>query len=217
MWGWFGGSAAKSKDSPKKAILDLRSQLVMLQKRQQHLQNQVNDQEAAARKHVAASNTAAAKAALRRKKTHQHSLDQTEAQITTLEEQVNAIESANINRETLAAMERAGAAMKDIHGKLTVDKVDETMEELREQNALSEEIVNAITSSSVGNTVDEDELEGELEDLQQQLVDEQMLKTGNVPVHNLPSPANAEPVSKQAVEEDDEEAELRKLQAEMAM
>ena len=69
----------------------------------------------------------AAKAALRRKKTHQHSLDQTEAQITTLEEQVNAIESANINRETLAAMERAGAAMKDIHGKLTVDKVDETM------------------------------------------------------------------------------------------
>ena len=58
MWGWFGGSAAKSKDSPKKAILDLRSQLVMLQKRQQHLQNQVNDQEAAARKHVAASNTA---------------------------------------------------------------------------------------------------------------------------------------------------------------
>lgn len=62
-----------------------------------------------------------------------------------------------------------------------------------------------------------------------------MLKTGNVPVHNLPSPANAErkspraqasettytdqdiAVSKQAVEEDDEEAELRKLQAEMAM
>lgn len=108
-------------------------------------------------------------------------------------------------------------------------------EELREQNALSEEIVNAITSSSVGNAVDEDELEGELEDLQQQLVDEQMLKTGNVPVHNLPSPANAErksptsqanetkytdrdaAVSKQPVEEDDEEAELRKLQAEMAM
>jgi len=69
----------------------------------------------------------AAKAALRRKKTHEHSLDQTTSQIGTLEQQINAIESANINRETLAAMERAGEAMKQIHGKLTPEKVDETM------------------------------------------------------------------------------------------
>ena len=69
----------------------------------------------------------AAKAALRRKKQHEHSLDQTLGQIGTLEQQINAIESANINRETLAAMERAGEAMKQIHGKLTPEKVDETM------------------------------------------------------------------------------------------
>ncbi len=69
----------------------------------------------------------AAKAALKRKKAHEHSLDQTQAQIGTLESQINAIESANINRETLAAMERAGEAMKQIHGKLTPEKVDETM------------------------------------------------------------------------------------------
>ena len=65
--------------------------------------------------------------ALRRKKAHEHNLEQTVAQIATLEQQINAIESANINRETLAAMERAGQAMKHIHGKLTPEKVDETM------------------------------------------------------------------------------------------
>ena len=65
--------------------------------------------------------------ALRRKKAHEHNLEQTVAQIATLEQQINAIESANINRETLAAMERAGQAMKSIHGKLTPEKVDETM------------------------------------------------------------------------------------------
>src|SRR4051812_16398960 len=65
--------------------------------------------------------------ALKRKKGHEHSLEQTLGQIGTLEQQINAIESANINRETLAAMEKAGEAMKQIHGKLTVDKVDETM------------------------------------------------------------------------------------------
>jgi hypothetical protein len=69
----------------------------------------------------------AAKVALRRKKAHEHSLEQTISQIGTLEQQINAIESANINRETLAAMERAGDAMKQIHGKLTPEKVDETM------------------------------------------------------------------------------------------
>lgn len=70
---------------------------------------------------------AAAKAALRRKKTHEQALDQTIAQIGTLEQQINSIESANINRETLAAMEKASQAMKQIHGKLTPEKVDATM------------------------------------------------------------------------------------------
>jgi hypothetical protein len=40
---------------------------------------------------------------------------------------VNAIESANINQETFQAMQRAGKAMKTIHGNLTPAKVDEVM------------------------------------------------------------------------------------------
>jgi hypothetical protein len=69
----------------------------------------------------------AARAALKRKKQHEHTLDQTSAQIATLEQQIYSIEAANINRETLAAMERAGQAMSQIHGQLNIDKVDETM------------------------------------------------------------------------------------------
>ncbi|KAK9415382.1 putative Vacuolar-sorting protein SNF7 [Seiridium cardinale] len=222
VWGWFGGGAAqKKKDSPKNAILGLRSQLDMLQKRQKHLMTQMEEQDTIARKNVN-TNKNAAKAALKRKKTHEHSLEQTTAQIGTLEQQINAIESANINRETLAAMQKAGEAMKQIHGKLTPDKVDETMAQLQEQNALSEEIVNAITSNQIGEPIDEDELDEELEAMQQEQLDEQMLKSGTVPVsdsiHRLPSVANGKIESKTPVaEEDDEEAELRKLQAEMAM
>ncbi|KAH6891354.1 Snf7-domain-containing protein [Thelonectria olida] len=225
MWGWFGGAAAaqKKKDAPKKAIIDLRSQLEMLQKRERHLQNQIDEQDSIARKSVS-TNKNAAKAALRRKKTHEHTLDQTVSQITTLEQQINAIESANINRETLAAMEKAGAAMKKIHDGLSPEKVDETMDALREQNAFTEEIVNAMVGTTLGPEVDEDELEDELEELQQEQLDEQMINTGNVPVsdavHQIASPPTTDPMpsKKQAIEEeDDEEAELRKLQAEMAM
>ncbi|EFZ01794.1 SNF7 domain protein [Metarhizium robertsii] len=223
MWSWFGGGSAQSrKDSPKNAILNLRSQLDMLQKREKHLQNQIEEQQNIARKN-ATTNKNAAKAALRRKKANEHTLDQTLAQIGTLETQINAIESANINHETLLAMQQAGKAMANIHGKLTPEKVDQTMDELREQNALSEEIVNAITSNHIGEVIDDDELEDELDQLQQEKLDEDILKTGSVPVadivHKMPSVANQEPVPSrsQAVEEDDEEAELRKLQAEMAM
>ena len=205
----------------------------------------------------------AARAALRRKKQHEHTLDQTVAQISTLEQQIYSIEAANINRETLAAMEKAGAAMKQIHGKLNIDTVDETMyvlkfhlsgenlcwslmcmyrEKLREQHALGEEIANAITSAPIGDPVDEDELNDELEQLEQEQLDETMLRTGTVPVsdkiNTLPAVVNGERTysnddwkfhssdANQIVvkgkrparaEEEDEEEELRKLQAEMAM
>jgi len=69
----------------------------------------------------------AAKAALRRKKAHERSLEQTTAQIGQVEQQIYSIEAANINQETLNAMKNAGNAMKQIHGGLTIDKVDATM------------------------------------------------------------------------------------------
>ena len=69
----------------------------------------------------------AAKAALRRKKQFEHSLDQTSAQIMTLEKEIYSIETANINKETLDAMQKAGTAMKQIHAGLTIDKVDNVM------------------------------------------------------------------------------------------
>ncbi|CAO2650012.1 Nn.00g013040.m01.CDS01 [Neocucurbitaria sp. VM-36] len=219
--GWFGGGAAK-KEAPKKAILQLRSQLEMLNKREKHLQNQMDEQDTLARKYVS-SNKNAAKAALRRKKQFEHSLDQTSAQIMTLEKEIYSIETANINKETLDAMQKAGTAMKQIHAGLTIDKVDTVMEDLREQHAIGEEINEAITSGVTTSGIDEDELDEELAELQQEKLDEEMLKTGNVPVGDtvgrLPQAPHTEVKGKapQRVEEDDEEEELRKLQAEMAM
>ena len=58
MWGWFGGAAAQSrKDAPKKAILQLRSQLDMLKKRETHLENQMAEQDALARKNITTNKT----------------------------------------------------------------------------------------------------------------------------------------------------------------
>lgn len=126
--------------------------------------------------------------------------------------------------------------MREIHGGLTIDQVDKTMDELREQQQLGEEIANAITSAPIGEPIDEGELEDELEGLEQEMLDERMVKTGAVPVGGELNKAPAVPntagkwtdlqsrrgtngvvVASKKVQEDDEEEELRKLQAEMAM
>ncbi|KAJ5085386.1 hypothetical protein N7532_010157 [Penicillium argentinense] len=223
MWSWFGGAAAqKRKDAPKEAILLLREQLDMLQKREKHLENQIGEQDTAARKYVN-SNKNAAKAALRRKKVHEKNLEQTTSQIVQLEQQIYSIEAANINHETLQAMKQAGAAMKQIHGGMSLEQVDETMDKLREQHQLSEEIGQAITSVPLGEQPDEEELDAELEGLEQEAMDERMLNTGPTPVgtqlDRLPAAGNSElgKDKTKAAEEDDEEAELAKLRAEMAM
>lgn len=220
MWGWFGGAAAqKRRDAPKNAILGLREQLDMLQKRERHLESQMAEADAQARKNISTNKTAA-KAALRRKKMHEKTLDQTSAQIAQIEQQIYSIEAANINQETLNAMKTAGKAMKEIHGGMTIDQVDKTMDELREQQQLGEEIANAITSAPIGEPIDEGELEDELEGLEQEMLDERMVKTGAVPVGGELNKAPAVPsgaVASKKVQEEDEEEELRKLQAEMAM
>ena len=143
----------------------------------------------------------------------------------TVEREISSIETANINKETFVAMQNAGKAMKQIHGDLNIDKVDQTMyglasfpsrsifiycktginqsltklydrEDLREQHAIGEEISEALTSGSTAQGVDEDELDEQLAELQQEQLDEKMLKTGTVPVsdqvHRLPTVGNNE-------------------------
>ncbi|EFY90005.1 ESCRT-III component [Metarhizium acridum CQMa 102] len=110
--------------------------------------------------------------------------------------------------------------MKQIHGKLTPEKVDETMDNLREQNALGEEIVEAMNSVN-NNQLDDADLEAEFEELQQEQLDEQMLKlsSASVPhaIRDMPGAVKREPPSKAAVEDEEEDDGPRQLQAEMAM
>ena len=47
----------KRKDAPKNAILMLRQQLDMLQKRERHLETQMAEQDAVARKNVSTNKT----------------------------------------------------------------------------------------------------------------------------------------------------------------
>lgn len=58
MWGWFGGAAAQARrDAPRNAILKLRQQLDMLQKREKHLESLMAEQDTVARKNITTNKT----------------------------------------------------------------------------------------------------------------------------------------------------------------
>lgn len=69
-------------------------------------------------------------------------------------------------------------------------------EDLRDQHAIGEEIAEALTQGAMASGVDDDELEAEMADLQQEELDNKMLKTGTVPVsdqlNRLPNAAQGE-------------------------
>lgn len=62
--------------------------------------------------------TIVATAALKRKKASEAEMDRLAGTRLQLEMQVNTLESANLNAETMAAMKKASDALKVIHGKL---------------------------------------------------------------------------------------------------
>lgn len=215
--GWaFGSNAAKRKDAPRKAIVDLMAHLDMLGKKEKHLESQIAEQEAIAKRNVS-SNRKTALAALRRKKLYEGNLEKLQAQVNTIEQQLHTIESANLNFETMKVMESGSKAMKTIHRGMDIDKVDKVMDDIMEQQQLADEIGEAV-ARPMGETVDEDELQEELKQLEQEDLDERILRVEKTPI-TLPNVSNGETrVKSPAKEADlDEEEELRQLQAEMAM
>ncbi|RPA83550.1 Snf7-domain-containing protein [Ascobolus immersus RN42] len=179
---WFtgGNTASKRKDETKKAIINLREQLEVMRKKEKLFETQIAAQTDIARKN-ATTNKTVALAALKRRKLTEQSLSNLSNQIMTIEQQIHSIENAHLNAETLRIMKQAGTAMKKIHQDLSIDKVENVMDEIRDQNLLATEINDAITGGTY-NAVDEADLDEELAQMQQEALDDKILKAPAAPV-----------------------------------
>lgn len=199
--------------------MELREHIQTLNKKRNHLELQIADQDALARKHISTNKTLA-KNALKRKKTYEGNLIKIENQIESLESQLTAIEGANLNLETMKAMKQGSNALKHLHGEYDIDKVEETMDDIREQVDLADEISDAISRPVNNEYVDEDELDEELAALQDEA--EQQKQPAKVAPkehkEEMPTFPTVNRAKPQATEEDDEDEEaLKALQAEMGL
>ncbi|CEL54571.1 Vacuolar-sorting protein SNF7 OS=Cryptococcus neoformans var, neoformans serotype D (strain JEC21 / ATCC MYA-565) GN=SNF7 PE=3 SV=1 [Rhizoctonia solani AG-1 IB] len=140
-----------------------------------------------------------------------------------IEEELKKAKANAVNNktETMAAMKQGAQALRDIHGNLTIDKVDSTMDQVREQMELTNEISEAISNPlNMGVDIDEDELKDQLAELEQEELNDRLMGADRAPLHTpavTTGPSTVSAGRSKAEEEDAEERELRELQAALAM
>ncbi|EMD40842.1 hypothetical protein CERSUDRAFT_131156 [Gelatoporia subvermispora B] len=220
LMSYFGGRR-DSKQSTRDAIITLREQLQLIDKKEEHMQRQLEEQLKKAKAN-AVTNKAAATDALRKKKVIEGNLTRLRDTRFQLEMQVQTLESASFNAETMAAMKGAARALKDVHRQLNIENVDTTMAEIQEQTQLANEVSEAISSNTYANVeIDDDELKAELDEMEQDELNERLMGAEHAPVHQPSGRAQEReshaPGAQPVAVEDDEETQLRELQAALAM
>ncbi|XP_030409225.1 charged multivesicular body protein 4c isoform X2 [Gopherus flavomarginatus] len=146
--------------------------------------------------------------ALKRKKRYEKQLSQIDGTLSTIEFQREALENSHTNTEVFKNMGYAAQAMKKVHENMDLDKIDSLMDDITEQQAVAQEISEAISNRvGFGDEFDEDELMAELEELEQEELNKKMtdVRLPSVPSTSLPSrPAS----SRKKVEDEDDMKQL---------
>ncbi|KAF1391117.1 hypothetical protein PFLUV_G00038550 [Perca fluviatilis] len=214
MFGKLFGSAGKGgkAPTPQEAIQRLRETEDMLAKKQDFLEKKI-DQELVTAKKNGTKNKRAALQALKRKKRYEKQLAQIDGTLSTIEFQREALENANTNTEVLKNMGYAAKAMKAAHENMDIDKVDDLMADITEQQEVAQEISDVISRPiGFGDEFDEDELMAELEELEQEELDKNLLEiegTEDVPLPSVPSTSlPSRPAKKKEEEDEDDMADL---------
>jgi len=216
---WFGKKKDTTKKVPKSAgnaqdaIIRIRGAIETQEKREDHLQKKCDMMQEEAKKKMAKGDKKGAMFSLKRKKMYEAEMEKIANVKMTLETQVMNLESAAQNADTFNAMKAGTNTMKKIRTDVGIDKVDDLMDDIREEMDVAVDISNAM-AQPIDGMYDEDDLLAELAGLEQAGLEENMLSNSpatlnmpSVPGKKLPTVANTTA---------DEEAELRKLEAELA-
>jgi charged multivesicular body protein 4 len=220
--------AAAPVPLPVDTIKLLRDNLLVLEKREEHIQKKIEMALTEAKQKSAKKDKTGALFALKRKKMYEAEVSKLQGARITLDSQILALESAAVNIETFKAMKSGAGAMKGLRGDIDSDKVDDIMDEIQEEKDIHDSISEAISRPGQDMFNDEELLEElaeldalELAEEQEVHVQGAAVRSPQAPVpqtiFNLPSAPTGtvqQPQQQQAQESEDERA-LRELQASM--
>jgi charged multivesicular body protein 4A/B len=130
--------------NPLDTIQELRGQLDVLDKRESLMSKRIEDalKDALAKKQK--NDTKGALHALKRKKMYEAEVDKLQGSKITLDSQINALESAQINISIIRSMNRGTDAMRTLQAGMTPEAVEDITERMQEQQDLHDSISEAI-------------------------------------------------------------------------
>lgn len=148
------------------SIASLRTFIASLTPQIESLTMRIAELDKASRVAVAEKQLVRAKTALRQKKAAETKLSQRSSTLEQLEDVYAKIEQAADQVQIVRVLEASGQTLKSLNAQTGgVEKVEDVMEGLRQSMLDTEDISNAINGVSTG-TVDEGEVEDELEALE---------------------------------------------------
>lgn len=125
----------------------------------------------------------------------------------TLEAQRSTLENSTMNVNVMNTLKQAANSMKKTNKQFNVDDVNDMMDEINEAHDLVNEVSSAIASVGIGNDVDDDEIERELDRLEQEKLDEDLFKIDPTPT-KLPDVPNSDlPSAKKELKDELKELE----------
>ncbi|KAI0148319.1 Snf7-domain-containing protein [Hypoxylon sp. NC0597] len=146
------------------AIASLKELMEDLTRQTEVLSRRVDDLNAAAQDAVRRKNRIAALAALKSKKLAETNLSRRHATLSQLEDVASKIEQAADNVQLVKVMQSSTAALRSLNAQVGgADKVDEVLDNLREQMGEVDEVGNIIAEAGPAATVDEEEVDDEFE------------------------------------------------------
>jgi len=180
------GKKKQAGPSLADSIKQLREAMDTLEKREQHISKQIQLTLNEAKKKSKLKDKRGALFQLKRKKMLEKQIDQIYGKKSNIETQIMALENAAGNKEVLGAMRRGADALRRTVQETDVDKVADVMEDITDSMAVADELGDAM-SQPIGNVIDDDELTNELEEMERDLINEDLLKAPEVPVHKIES------------------------------
>ncbi|EFC46203.1 predicted protein, partial [Naegleria gruberi] len=181
-----------------KAVLELKTQRDKIKVYQKKLQTVIQKERDVAKQLVQEGKKDLAMLALKKKKYQESLLEKTHKQLDNLQQMVDQLEFAQIEKQILDGLKQGKQALDTLQKEMgSLEDIEKLMDETREAIQYQEEVSRILSESLTPE--DLTDVEEDLNELEAQLLKENMPKVNKTPLPTVEKPSEVE------IEQDEEE------------
>ena len=184
-------NAAQKVSEHDRAVLELKVQRDKLKQYQRRMESVLEKEVAVAKQHLAAGDKKRAMLALKKKRYQEQLLEKSDAQIMNLEQLVNSIEYAVVEKQVLEGIKKGNDTLKQLNDQMRIEDVEKLMDDTADAIAYQKEVENLLTGQL--SSEDDEAVMAELNQLEKEAVQAEVeSQLPAVPTTSLPEQQKAQ-------------------------